>query len=123
MQSGIACAETWTSSRGDKGVIRGVWQVTIEGSAITGQRGHVGAKREIQNGTFVAHRVESSRPHPLYLRGGYGSLGAQAGRDARLGEERFIVAKPDISVSSERFSLLGARKAMTSAKDFLDGCR
>src|SRR5258708_5968234 len=33
----------------------------------------------------------------------------------------FVVAFPKLGVS-ERFSLLGAKKAMTSAKEFLDGC-
>jgi hypothetical protein len=65
----IACAETWTVVEGDKGAIHGVWQVTIEGSAITGSAAMLTPKGqplsyriagEIRDGKFVAHRVESS---------------------------------------------------------------
>lgn len=73
MSAGIACAETWTVVEGDKGAIHGVWQVTIEGSQITGSAAMVAPKGqplnyriagEIRDGKFVAHRVEPSDRNP-----------------------------------------------------------
>lgn len=69
----IACAETWTVVEGDKGATHGVWQVTIEGSAITGSAAMLAPKGqplsyriagEIRDGKLVAHRVESSDRSP-----------------------------------------------------------
>lgn len=69
LSAGIACAETWTVVEGDKGAIHGVWQVTIDGSAITGSAAMLGPKGkpltyrvagEVRDGKLIAHRVESS---------------------------------------------------------------
>jgi hypothetical protein len=69
LSAGIACAETWTVVEGDKGATHGVWQVTIEGSAITGSAAMLAPKGqplsyriagEMRDGKFVAHRVEPS---------------------------------------------------------------
>jgi hypothetical protein len=69
LSASVACAETWTVVEGDKGAIHGIWQVTIDGSAITGSAAMLGPKGkpltyhlggEIRDGKFVAHRVEPS---------------------------------------------------------------
>jgi len=73
LSAGIARAETWTVVEGDKGAIHGIWQVTIEGSAITGSAAMLAPKGkpltyrlagEIRDGRFVAHRVEPSDRSP-----------------------------------------------------------
>ena len=73
LSAGIARAETWTVVEGDKGAIHGIWQVTIEGSAITGSAAMLAPKGqplnyriagEIRDGKLVAHRVEPSDRSP-----------------------------------------------------------
>jgi hypothetical protein len=66
---GIASAETWTVVEGDKGAIHGVWQVSIEGSTITGSAAMLGPKGqalsyrvagEIRDEKLVVHRIGPS---------------------------------------------------------------
>jgi len=68
LSADIASAETWTVVEGDKGAIYGVWQVSIEGSTITGSAAMVGPKGkalsyriagEIRDEKLVVHRVGS----------------------------------------------------------------
>jgi hypothetical protein len=73
LSAGVAGAETWTVVEGDKGAIHGVWQVTIDGSAISGSAAMLAPKGkqltyrlvgDIRDGKFVAHRVEPSDRTP-----------------------------------------------------------
>ena len=67
--AGMASAETWTVVEGDKGAIHGVWQVSIEGSAIAGSAAMLGPKGKalsyrvagaIRDEKLVVHRVGPS---------------------------------------------------------------
>ena len=69
LSAGMASAETWTVVEGDRGAIHGVWQVSIEGSAITGSAAMLGPKGkelsyrvagEIRDEKLVVHRVGPS---------------------------------------------------------------
>jgi hypothetical protein len=69
----IVRAETWTIVEGDKGAIRGVWQVTIDGRTISGSAAMLTPKGqalsyriagEMRDGKFVVHRVEPSDRTP-----------------------------------------------------------
>jgi hypothetical protein len=51
----------------------------------------------------------------------HGALSALIDALAKSKGKSFVVEFPNLG-KSELFSLLGARKAMTSAKEFLDGC-
>lgn len=69
LSADIAAAETWTVVEGEKGAIRGVWQVSIEGTTIGGSAAMLGPKGQalsyrvagaIRDGKLVVHRVEPS---------------------------------------------------------------
>jgi hypothetical protein len=69
LSADIAAAETWTVVEGDKGAIHGIWQVSIEGSSISGSAAMLGPKGkalsyhvagEIRDEKLVVHRVGPS---------------------------------------------------------------
>lgn len=92
----------------------------IETKAITFKAGEKVAVQIVVDGknhAFDFEEIEFKAQGPAKR----GALSELVDALTRSKGKSFVVEFPKLG-KSEQFSLLGARKAMTSAKDFLDGC-
>jgi hypothetical protein len=91
----------------------------IQVRTVTPKAGEKVAVRFVIDGkthTFEMDEIQFKADGP-----GLSALSALIDALTRAKSKSFAVEYPKLGVT-ERFSLLGAKKAMTSAKEFLDGC-